>query len=223
MIFTRHAVQRYRQFHMLDQPTATDDDAYDVLMRHGPAAVLSRTRTHRGDPVWMLEALGAELVCKHENGTVTCVTVLPPPRFRGLTPLQAERVADSHREARERAEAAQRVVAETSAAMARAIVARRVAAAPAAIAVRKTELAMLQADLSAAKRAATFAVAERDSLGAALKTMRHQLTSDETVSKLKAALKVAVRRLMEVGDEDGLAAIAAVDPGLASVEFVEIR
>lgn len=102
MNFTRHAIERYRQFWMLDQPTATDEDARDILARFGPAAILTNAKTSLGDPIWHIEALGVQLVAKHEDGIVTCVTVLPPRRFRGLTPLQAEAVEASLRETERR-------------------------------------------------------------------------------------------------------------------------
>ncbi len=108
MIFTRHAFERFRQFHMLDQPSATDEDARDILERFGPMTVNTGGKTHLGDPIWKIEALGIEIVAKHEDGVVTCVTVLPSPRFRGLTPLQAEALEASVRGATDRVSAIER-------------------------------------------------------------------------------------------------------------------
>lgn len=104
MIFTRHAYERYRQFHMLDQPTATDEDARVILDAHSSHAIRLPARTHRGDEVWAIQGLGVELVVKRDGDfeEPVCVTILPPARFRGLTPLLAEQVEESVRRAAER-------------------------------------------------------------------------------------------------------------------------
>ena len=67
MIFTRHAYERYRQFHMLDQPTATDEDARMILEAHSAHAIRLPARTHRGDEVWTIQGLGVELVVKRDG------------------------------------------------------------------------------------------------------------------------------------------------------------
>jgi hypothetical protein len=227
MNFTRHAFQRYRQFHMLDKPTATDEDARDILERFGPTAKRVGVKTHRGDPVWYIEALGVELVAKHEDGVVTCVTVLPPVRFRGLTPLQAEAMAELAQEARARSDEAQRKVVEAQAALVehkaaeRAIEtagrnARMAAARNAAMVEAKTAL---QQRIAEARSAAEPALAERDILVSVLKTMRHQMNREERVEKHDSALRIAVRALLAAGATEALVAIASIEPGLASEAF----
>lgn len=213
MRFAKHAYERYRQFHMLDRPTATDEDARDVLERFGPAAVLTKAKTHRGDPVWLIEELGVELVAKHENGVVTCVTVLPPPEFRGLTPLQAERVADAADDVRRRADEALRAAAALQ------LAARENRKATAI--VRSMPTAKLQTQISDAKAEANRVCAERDILVVALKVMRHQLNREENDVKMKSVIRTAVRRMLAVGDEDGLAEIAALEPAFVSDRFLE--
>lgn len=111
MIFTHHAHERYRQFHMLDQPTATDEDARVILEAHGSLAVRLPARTFRDDEVWAIHALGIELVVKRDGDfeEPVCVTVLPPVRFRGLTPLLAEQAEEFAKKASERGDSATHV------------------------------------------------------------------------------------------------------------------
>jgi hypothetical protein len=45
VIFTHHAYERYRQFHMLDQPTVTNEDARVILEAHGSGAIRRPART----------------------------------------------------------------------------------------------------------------------------------------------------------------------------------
>ena len=207
MIFTRHACERYRQFHMLDRPAATDDDARAVLERHASAAVKLGHRTHRGDPVWAIEALGIELVTKHEDDQDWCVTVLPPPRFRGLTPLQAEAVAAS-------LEHAETEVAKVE---------QERAAAKATPKEHQGNLGAHLSNLGALKKQHIAAIAERDILAGALKTMRTQLAADRNLRNAKAALKLAVRHLRRTRDLEAievLGEIGAIDPGLVSDAFI---
>lgn len=105
MIFTHHAVERYRQFHMIDRPGATWHEARSALESAAAGAVKGGT-THRGDDMWMLPSLGIEVVAKHEDGVDVVVTVLPPAQYRngpggqrGLTPLQVEALADAEKRA----------------------------------------------------------------------------------------------------------------------------
>lgn len=102
IVFTRHAIERYLQFHMLDQPQATEEDARRLLEAHAHEAVRLSVRTHKGQEQWQIQALGCEIVTKPEGDYHVCLTILPPMRFRGLTPDQAERMVDSIREAAER-------------------------------------------------------------------------------------------------------------------------
>lgn len=209
MRFTAHAVERFRQFHMLDRPGATNDGARELLEGAVGSAVNLRRRTHRGDPVWALEALGIELVVKHEDGEDIAITVLPPPRFRGLTPLQAEAVADSL------AMSAAKIT-EVEAEL--AIVA---ASPPAAVAARR-EAGDRAQRLSDLKKLHHSAIVEREILSSVLRTMRTQLSADRNLEKTKAALKIAVRCLLSIRDPrsaGALSEIAEIDAGLASHRF----
>lgn len=214
MIFTRHAIERYRQFHMLDRPTATDEDARNLLERFGPVAVHTGAKTHLGDPVWLIEGLGIEVVCKKENGIVTCVTVLPPPRFRGLTPLQAEIVEASLHSVKERSQALELRRTELRAQ------APKPGIVPADLAAEQRRTRTLE-DLNPLAR---IAQAEQLTLAAVLKTMRVQLTAEDNASRRKAALKLAVQYLRaarDPGAHEVLAAIAEIDPGLVSAAFID--
>ena len=238
MIFTRHAYERYRQFHMLDQPTATDEDARSILEAHGGHAIRLPARTHRGDEVWAIHALGIELVVKRDGDfeEPVCVTVLPPARFRGLTPLLAEQVEESTRraaarlvEAEQRLEAAKTATAERNKLAAQAARDKKEkdkpgtsaalqAAAHAAAGARRQALAQAQRDyqerIQQAKNEVSFARNERDIALEALRTMRVQLTQELRIRKYKKALRIAVHHLRGLGATEILATIAAVDPGL---------
>lgn len=52
-----------------------------------------------------------------------------------------------------------------------------------------------------------------------LKTMRAQIACERDASVHKAALRIAVRHLLASGATEALAAIAAIEPGLASEAF----
>ena len=238
MIFTRHAYERYRQFHMLDQPAATDEDARVILEDHSAHAIRLPARTHRGDEVWTIQGLGVELVVKRDGDfeEPVCVTVLPPVRFRGLTPLLAEQVEESARRAAERvAEAEQRLEAAKSATAERHKLAEQAArvkrekdkpgtsaatqaAAHAAAAARKQAVVQAQHDyqerIQQAKNAVSAARNERDIILETLRVMRVQLAQELRTRKYKAALRIAVRHLRHLGATEILAAIAAVDPSL---------
>lgn len=88
---TRHAAERYLQFHAIGS-SLTVDEAQALLTERAVAAVRSGARTHQGDPVWRIESLGVEVVTRHADGCDIAVTVLPPPEYRGLTLLQVEDV-----------------------------------------------------------------------------------------------------------------------------------
>ena len=238
MIFTHHAYERYRQFHMLDQPTATDEDARVILEAHAPRAIRLPARTHRGDEVWAIYGLGVELVVKRDGDfeEPVCVTVLPPARFRGLTPLLAEQVEESARKAAERVaeadqqlETAKRATAERNKLAEQTAKGKKAkdkpgtsaviqAAAHAVAAARKQAVAQAQHDyqerIQQAKNEVSSARNERDIILEALRAMRIQLTQEFRTRKYKTALRIAVRHLRHLGAMDILAAIAAVDPGL---------
>lgn len=237
MIFTRHACERYRQFHMLDRPTATDADAASILVAYQADAAKLPTRTLRGDEVWTIHALGVELVVKRDADFTepVCVTVLPPARFRGLTPLQAERVEVAAQEARARAEEARQreeeARVELAAAAARLKEVNRQAASARQVAVR-AEAAARKADvaqahreqverLAAEKAKATEALIERDIICGVLKTMRMQMHNELDETRLKAALRAALRCARKDGAAGVLEAVRGVDKGLASDKFID--
>lgn len=255
VIFTRHAIERYRQFHMLDRPAATDEDARIALEAHAAESVKLPARTYRGDEVWTIHALGVELVVKRDTPDPTCVTVLPPARFRGLTPLLAEQAEELARKAAERVAEAERKIEEAKKATAarKALAAQAAEAkkskdkpgtsaaaqveAHAAAAARKAAVAQAQRDyeerIQRAKNEASFARNERDITVEALKAMRaqlaqegeattamrQQLVRDHDAAKYKAALRIAVRALLDAGATEALAEIATIEPGLASEAF----
>src|SRR6185295_16664202 len=88
--FTQNAVNRYIQFHMLDVVNPDPRDVRQLLESHAPDAIKIPEKQGGGQTLWRIEALGCVLISKHDEGLDVVVTILPPPRFRGLTPLQAE-------------------------------------------------------------------------------------------------------------------------------------
>ena len=216
MIFTLHAYERYRQFHMLGRPQVTDAEARVILEEHAHSAVRIPSRTYRGDEVWTIHTLGVELVVKRDGAfeEPVCVTVLPPPRFRGLTPLQAEAVEAEAQAAKVRLA---KIEAERAAA-ATATAKRSVASVRQQPAERQERQEPVVKDNTLKKRYQS-AVHERDVLCGVLKTMRQQLACERDADKYKVALRIAVRHLYNLGATEALAAIAEVEPGLASEAF----
>lgn len=215
MIFTRHACERYLQFHLIEDPAATEDSARAALEFHQTNAVKTGIKTHRGDPVWNIEALGIEVVTRRSVGDPddVCVTVLPPPRFRGLTPLQAERVQLDIVRLTDALVPIEQELADLAA------VPESPAGSKSTKETRQLHAAFCNrvADL---KHQAAYAYAERDTLTAVLKTMRCQLTAEFNVDDHKRALRIAVRYLWSRPDAAHvLADIAEISPGLASKAF----
>lgn len=221
MIFTHHAAERYRQFWMLDQPTATDAEAMAILEAHGEQAVKLPSRTVRGDEVWTIHALGVELVVKRDLPQPCCVTVLPPARFRGLTPLQAERIEVDMRAAEVKSAELAHEAEELA-----AVVVVQTAKATKPTSEEHREKDRLLARLAESKRQVQLAEAERHVLGGILKTMQTQLVEQSTAQKVKQALRIAIRELRVAGTPHAQAAledIAAIDAGLLSDGFLYPR
>lgn len=238
MIFTRHAYERYRQFHMLDLPTATDEDARVILEAHGSIATRLQARTHRGDEVWTIHALGVELVVKRDGDfeEPVCVTVLPPTRFRGLTPLLAEQAEESAKRAAARVAGAEQQLVEAEEVRAERIARAEQATkgkkekdkpgtlvvdqvvAHAAAAARKQVAAQAQRDYEAhlrhVKNEVRAAHKEREIVLEALRVMRVQLQRECSLRKYRGALRIAMRHLRALGAMDVLDSIAVVDPDL---------
>lgn len=226
MIFTRHAVERYRQFWMLDDPLATDAGALAVLEAHGGEAVKLPVKTARGDEVWTIHALGLELVVKRDMPQPVCVTVLPPARFRGLTPLQAERIEMEQRAALAVATQLEHEAAEVAEALAAMVAPPPVAAKTAKMTPeQRWEAHRLTEQLASAKIAAKIARADCDTLSSVLKTMRTQLVEDSNQVAYKSAIRIAVialARMQSTEAVEALEAIAEISPGLVSEEFCGI-
>lgn len=217
MRLTRHALERYRDFWMADRPGATLRDAYEVLSAAIPSAIRQDYRTHTGDEVWRIEALGIELVIKRDrpddpSDVPVCVTILPPARLRGLTPEQAERVREMAvevtevaRKLREEREAANQRLSKTKESLTKDERRRE-----------DQEIAKLKLRLRAAE-------AERDAVLAIVKADR-----DRRIPDLESALRAALRFIQgndrrRVLGEDTVrltATIAHIDPDLMSHKFI---
>lgn len=94
--FTRHAVERYMQFYLMDDQ-ADERDVKVLLEAESVAAYKLPDKTYAGDIQWRIDALGCDLVTRCLEGGVgvdVVVTILPPPALRGYTPQQAERVSE---------------------------------------------------------------------------------------------------------------------------------
>lgn len=236
MIFTRHAVERYRQFHLV--PEASDESARIALEGNAAEAVRLPGRTIRGDEIWTIHALGIELVVKRDepDGDPVCVTVLPPPQFRGLTPMQAERVAHDLTVASVRAQAleaeaveAQKLVVQKPKPRAKTLMIPREDELLSRATEERREHRRLEMRSAIAHNEAKIARADADVLGSALKTMRHVLHTADEARRLRGALRVALRvALRYVSRRAGIdseadaviSEIAEIDPGLASEAFI---
>lgn len=247
--FTHHAVERYLQFHRLDDRTDPRDatQVRAMLEEAATRAVKLPEKTRRGHTMWQLQELGIEIVTKHDNGVDVCVTILPPPRLRGLDPRTAELVEAKIRdlETRKSALEEERHSLSQGAPMPLPTVeqlASEIDPAQEPTAFRYTaDISRVAALVStkAAKKAAHDARCRRIEelklelsiisqelalLPAILKTMRHAITSDRTMANLKRAMKIAVKRLRMLPPEqtkDTFHRIWMVDPGLVSDKFVD--
>jgi hypothetical protein len=207
--FTNHAIERYIQFHMLDVARPDLRDVRELLEKHADQAIKLKERTHSGQTQWRIEALGCELVSKHDEGIDVVVTILPPLRFRGLTPAEAERLETE--EARWLAEKArleaeqQRILEEDRVAVAQE------AATPVPPGSTKAMLKLAREAgrqerearldrLAELKVLKATALHEREILSEVLRTMRHQMDRDENTSRLKRALRAALRALRDASE-----------------------
>lgn len=212
MVFTRHAVERYMQFHMLDRPTATDLEARAILEQHAGSATKVPHRTHRGDPIWNIEALGIEVIAKRDGDDDVVVTVLPPPQFRGLSPLQAEAVA------------ARAAVVEAEIRSIEHEQRSPEAAPPPKSAGKKTPVdEKRMAHIRSLKERNVAAAYEHALLMSTLKTIRTQLSADRNLANTKQALRIALRHLRAAGATDALAAIGEVHAGFLLDDFIDAR
>lgn len=213
LILTRHAIERYRQFWMLDRPEATDDDARQILEQHIDSAVKVDGKTHRGDHIYSIQALGIEVVTKRDEPDI-CVTVLPPPEFRGLTPLQAEAVHVSLQERIARVEEIARLRAE----------AEREAKTAIAAAQSKKERTIAQQKraekISSLRHQANIAMAERDILSHTLKTMRMKLAEQTSRQALRIALRL-IRQMRTIEAVEVMEQVKGINPHLTSDEFLD--
>lgn len=236
--FEPHAVDRYRQRFA---PDLSYDEATAALAAAAPGAIPLKERTTAGDALWRLPDLGVVIVTKRDPGVTghVCVTVLPRSASRDYRPVP------QHLD--DRMAAADLLAASIAADEARLADARRavtfaastVAAERDAVKVSQVEKArpaVLEATartLAAVKveRAVTAKVEPiRSRLALAhiemaivkeeCKTIRHALTTDETISRLKGALRLAMRALHgEAEAADAIAGVVAVDPGLGTRAF----
>jgi hypothetical protein len=222
VIFSVHAVERYIQFHCIDR-AVTMEEARAELEAALPSAVNTKTKTWRGGKYWRLDALGVELVVRDD----TVVTVLPPPRFRGLTPMQAEAVALSVKRMRTERDDAQAEMKAVSVKIDEIDeIKRENPHAPDASFLRSS---LVEVSRQARARAALLHQ-ERELLLGVLKTMRHQIAMDDQQAKLRAALRIALRFVRGAAEpwggahdsaDETLAKIADIDPGLVSSDFID--
>ena len=214
LVFTKHAVERYIQFHMIGAITPPDPrDVRALLESHAPQAYKILGKTHCGHPQWRIDALGCDLVAKHDDGENIVVTILPPERMRGLTPAEAERLAEHANMAKARAAtlaAEQAALTET----ARALKTKPAKADKPAIDARNNRLAEL-------KHERIVAEVERDVILHVLKKARQQLADEDGAAKLKMGLRIALRHLRSLGDAAALAEVATVDARFVTDKFID--
>lgn len=231
--FTQNAVNRYIQFHMLDVVNPDPRDVRALLESHAHDAI-KIPENRGGQTRWRIEALGCELISKHDEGLDVVVTILPPPRFRGLTPLQAEqfeaeRLRTLAETVRLNAEH-QRILEEERQAEASHATANQEAGTQAKEVARQERKARLDR-LAELKVMTATAMCEREIFGAVLRTARHQLNRGEEIATLTRALRTSLRHLREGAQRrDGLtldevrhafSQVEAVDPRLVTNAFID--
>lgn len=205
MKFTKHAVDRYMQFHLLDDQTPDWRDVLALLEENAASALKLKEKTKGGQTQWLIESLGAQLITKHDDGEDVVVTILPPVKFRGLTPLQAEAMANKTEELKFQEEMLRSEQAE--------IRVKHPIDGP-----KQTRLSELNAEIS-------LICHEREVLVCALKTMRVQLKYDDLkkhADVLSEALQVTLRFIRDNQSlTDALDVVRALSPDLASDEFID--
>lgn len=221
--FTHHAVERYIQFHMLDSVNPDPRDVRALLESHADQAIKSPVKTHRGDTQWRIEALGCELVSRHDEGVDVVVTILPPLRFRGLTPEQAQileaRVAQAHHEveglaadeAHLQESLAHRLIEDLSREWMVAARARREA---------------MRQPLAEARAMRIDAQREHAMIAGVLRTARHQIHTDKDNANIRRALRVALKALRAGAQDPGVSVYeeewyATVRSALEEIERID--
>lgn len=216
--FTGHAIDRYLDFHAIGDASMTPEGARLLLDQHGPSAARTDRRTPRGDEIWQIAGLGIDVVVKVEGEDVVVVTILPPRRLRGLTPIQAERVEALARGAGKTIDVLheERVVHATA-------IALPMPTEQADRAVARPEYDAHVRRLQEIRAELALVTAQRETLVPLLRTMRHEITMDRSTKAFRQALRAALRFLVRLPLEqtaDVLDQIRAVDPGLLSNAFV---
>lgn len=215
--FTGQAIDRYLDFHAFDDPSLTPEGARLLLEQHGWSARPTGRRTGRGDEIWEIAGLGIEVVVKLEPPDVVVVTILPPQRLRGLTPIQAERVEGLVRGVDARSEALheERVVHA-------AVLATPLPEPPHREIARQKHTAATER-LQEIRAELAIVTAQREVLTPLLRTMRHEITHDASARHLRHALRAALRFIVRLPLHQTSAVrdqIRAIDPGLMSDEFI---
>lgn len=226
LLFTHHAVSRYVQRHARD---LTPEEARDVLESEASSAVKLGVKSAKNDAdEWEIPSLGLRLLVKPdarqgptEEPQCVVLTVLPQRRpqeddYALIATLQAEAHAVFERVKAEREEVKARIVVVRSQSKPRT---------PpiSSLLSKQEELAytvkIAKLELAAIERWAcvlTTETRERE------KTLRTQLTSDSTLALTKASLRVAIRALVAIDNDEArgaLSEIESVHPGFLSPEF----
>jgi hypothetical protein len=214
--FTRHAVDRYIEFHMRNDQMVDPRDVRADLEAAAERAVKLKEKTRTGQTKWALESMGCEAVTRHDDGVDVVVTILPPPGLRGLTPDQAERVVT-------KIEVEADIVArltEEVAVTEMAIV--ELQAVPCSKGSEpKAELHREKSRLQELKYEHGIATMEHQVLCSELKAMRQKLGRESNESKLKKALRAALRCVRDGEAKWARDEVARIDPGLASDKFID--
>lgn len=231
--FTQNAVNRYIQFHMLDVVDPDPRDVRELLERHAPEAIKIPEKTQGGQTLWRIEALGCQLVSKHDGGFDVVVTILPPYRFRGLTPLQVEKLATDHAQQiaadeRLKQEYARSRQEDRAAAVQEQEERDRVKTLPAEMSKLAKQIARQnlaarldrQAELKLQMATAQF---EREILTTFLRSARHQLNRDGEIATLTRALRAVLRQLRDRAQRSDGLSLDEVRYAFSQVEAVEAR
>lgn len=192
--FTRHAVERYIQFYLMDDQ-ADERDVKAMLEIESAAAYRLPDKTVRGDIQWRIDSLGCDMVTRLEEGGVgvdVVVTILPPPELRGYTPQQAERITEYVK----RLDMCKKVAAEERERLARE---QAVATKKGATDQERAKANQNNARLTELRETLTIVHLEREIMTDVLRAMRTKFRADERMAmEMKRKSAMALRVLLKM-------------------------
>jgi len=213
LVVTDHAVQQYRRRHA---PDVEYDVAMQALLEHGSTATFRSRAAFKGD-VFVLDALGCEVVMVDEDAKRTMVTVLPK-RVEGWTAADRAQRAEELRVASEAADAARVEQAKLKAGLKAAN--ELAVGTNAKSKETRRVIAQITSEHNVSKKRTDEQVLELSILRMEMRLANEQ--GQENAKIARRALVIAVRALVARGDSAAvLAEIACIEPYFATPRFYE--